>query len=42
MYIQGDCHDKIKTIKTNSIDLIYNNPPFGTTENKWGKKYGGL
>ena len=35
MYIQGDCHDKIKTIKTNSIDLIYNNPPFGTTENKW-------
>tara|TARA_R110000787_G_scaffold158123_3_gene272057 strand:- start:965 stop:1618 length:654 start_codon:yes stop_codon:yes gene_type:complete len=35
MYIEGDCHDIIKTIKTDSIDLIYNNPPFGTTENKW-------
>lgn len=37
MYIQGDCHDIIKTIKSNSIDLIYNNPPFGITENKWDK-----
>lgn len=37
MYIEGDCHDIIKTIKTDSIDLIYNNPPFGTTENKWDK-----
>ena len=37
MYIVGDCHDIIKTIKTDSIDLIYNNPPFGTTENKWDK-----
>jgi len=35
MYIQGDCHKIITTITTNSIDLIYNNPPFGTTENKW-------
>jgi len=37
MYIEGDCHDIIKTIKTDSIDLIYNNPPFGITENKWDK-----
>ena len=37
MYIEGDCHEVIKTIKTDSIDLIYNNPPFGTTENKWDK-----
>ncbi len=37
MYICGDCHEVIKTLETNSIDLIYNNPPFGTTENDWDK-----
>lgn len=36
-YIQGDIHEVIKDIETNSIDLIYTNPPFGTTENKWDK-----
>ena len=36
-YIQGDIHDVIKTLETNSIDLIYTNPPFGTTENDWDK-----
>jgi site-specific DNA-methyltransferase (adenine-specific) len=36
-YIQGDIHDVIKDIETNSIDLIYTNPPFGTTENEWDK-----
>jgi len=35
MYICGDCHEVIKDIENDSIDLIYNNPPFGTTENKW-------
>ena len=36
-YIEGDIHDVIKTLETSSIDLIYTNPPFGTTENKWDK-----
>ena len=36
-YIEGDIHDVIKTLETNTIDLIYTNPPFGTTENKWDK-----
>tara|TARA_Y100000114_G_C11710914_1_gene303434 strand:+ start:139 stop:801 length:663 start_codon:yes stop_codon:yes gene_type:complete len=35
MYLQGDIHDIIKTIETDSIDLIYTNPPFGTTKCKW-------
>lgn len=37
MYILGDIHDVIKTLETNSIDLIYTNPPFGITECKWDK-----
>ena len=37
MYIVGDCHDKIKEIETNSIDLIYCSPPFGITNCKWDK-----
>jgi len=36
-YILGDIHDKIKEIETDSIDMIYTDPPFGTTENKWDK-----
>ena len=35
MYIQGDIHEVIKTLETNSIDLIYTNTPFGITGNKW-------
>ena len=34
-YIIGDIHDKIKTLETNSIDLIYTNPPFATTKKNW-------
>lgn len=34
-YIQGDIHKVIKEIKDNSIDLIYTNPPYGTTNKKW-------
>ena len=37
MYIQGDIHNVIKTIESNSIDLIYTNPPFGITNKKWDK-----
>tara|TARA_R110001606_G_C15155890_1_gene626365 strand:- start:84 stop:737 length:654 start_codon:yes stop_codon:yes gene_type:complete len=36
-YIEGDIHDVIKTLETNTIDLIYTNPPYGTTENEWDK-----
>jgi len=35
--IKGDIHDVILTLESNSIDLIYTNPPFSTTENKWDK-----
>ena len=34
-YIIGDIHDEIKKLDQNSIDLIYTNPPFGTTQKKW-------
>ena len=36
-YIIGDIHNEIKNLKDNSIDLIYTNPPFGTTKAKWDK-----
>ena len=35
--ITGDIHEVIKTIPDGSIDFIYNDPPFATTENKWDK-----
>ena len=31
-YIEGDIHDKIKDLEDNSIDFIYTDPPFGTTQ----------
>ena len=37
MYIEGDCHEVIKTIEDNSIDLIYCSPPYGITKSKWDK-----
>jgi len=37
-FIINDIHDEIKNIKDNSIDLIYTNPPFGTTQKKWDKQ----
>ncbi len=37
MLIKADIHDYIKEIDTDSIDCIYTNPPFGTTENEWDK-----
>ena len=36
-YIQGDIHNVIKTLKTNSIDFIYTDPPFNITSAKWDK-----
>tara|TARA_Y100001972_G_scaffold118343_1_gene158344 strand:- start:788 stop:1462 length:675 start_codon:yes stop_codon:yes gene_type:complete len=36
-YIIGDIHDIIKTFDSNSIDLIYTNPPFATTKKEWDK-----
>lgn len=35
--INGDIHEVIKTIESNSIDCIYTNPPFGTTKSSWDK-----
>ena len=34
-YIQGDIHEVIKTLDTDSVQLLYTNPPFGITECKW-------
>lgn len=34
-YLIGDIHEIIKTFDTNSFELIYTNPPFGTTGKKW-------
>ena len=34
-YIIGDIHQVIKSIDDNSIDFIYTNPPFATTQKKW-------
>ncbi len=34
-YIEGDIHNVIKTIATDSIDFIYTSPPFGITNAKW-------
>tara|TARA_R110000822_G_scaffold62207_1_gene153350 strand:- start:188 stop:910 length:723 start_codon:yes stop_codon:yes gene_type:complete len=36
-YIKGDIHETIKTLEDNSIDFIYTDPPFGTTQCKWDK-----
>jgi len=36
-YIEGDIHDVIKTLDTNSVDFIYTDPPFGTTKSSWDK-----
>ena len=35
--ITGDIHEEIVKLETNSINLIYTNPPYNTTENKWDK-----
>ena len=34
-YIRGDIHEVIKTLDDNSIDFIYTDPPFGTTQASW-------
>lgn len=36
-YLPGDISDVIKTLETNSVDLIYTDPPFGTTRHLWDK-----
>lgn len=36
--IKGDIHEEILKLNSNSINLIYTNPPFFTTENEWDKK----
>tara|TARA_R110000822_G_scaffold309014_1_gene437748 strand:+ start:554 stop:1261 length:708 start_codon:yes stop_codon:yes gene_type:complete len=34
-YIEGDIHEVIKTLEDDSIDFIYTDPPFGTTQAEW-------
>jgi DNA modification methylase len=34
-FYKGDCHSLIKAIPDNSVDLIYWDPPFSTTQNAW-------
>mgnify|MGYP001607592041 CR=1 FL=1 len=35
--IMGDCHEVVKDIETDSINLLYTNPPFGITNAEWDK-----
>ena len=35
---QQDCFEFLKTLDSNSIDLIYCDPPFGTTQQFWDSK----
>ena len=37
-YIQGNINDVIKTLESNSIDLIYTDPPFNITKASWDQK----
>ena len=37
--IKGDIHEEILILESNSVELIYTNPPYNTTENKWDKNY---
>jgi DNA modification methylase len=37
-FYQGDCLKWIKTFPDKSINLIYFNPPFGTTQQNWDSK----
>ena len=34
----GNCHDLIKELEGNSVDLIYINPPFASTNQPWDTK----
>lgn len=33
--LQGDCLEQMRTLETNSIDLVLTDPPYGTTAAKW-------
>lgn len=33
--MQGDCLERMKEIPDGSVDLVLNDPPYGTTQNKW-------
>jgi len=35
--IKGDIHNEIIKLESNSVELIYTNPPYATTENKWDR-----
>jgi len=35
---QGNCFEKMKDIKSNSIDLILTDPPYNATQNSWDKE----
>ena len=36
-YIEGNIHEVIKALPDNSVDFIYTDPPFGTTNASWDK-----
>ena len=37
MYIQGDIHDVLPSLASESVHLIYTDPPFGTTGKDWDR-----
>lgn len=34
-FYQGDCFEVLATLPAGSVDMILNDPPYGTTQNKW-------
>lgn len=34
-FYQGDCFEVLATLSAGSVDMILNDPPYGTTQNKW-------
>ena len=38
MLFQGDCHELIKNIENESVQLVYFDPPYGTTKQQWDHK----
>lgn len=34
-FYQGDCFEVLATLAAGSVDMVLNDPPYGTTQNKW-------
>lgn len=34
-FYRGDCFEVMATLAAGSVDMVLNDPPYGTTQNKW-------